>query len=386
VAFAALAFVACAAFADPGVQPTLTTDQIAAQMIKIHPKTVVFVFDVTGSTNANGVFSNERAATSELLRQGCVPGDRVVLLSFGTAYTKLFDEVLGTPPDFDTLIGDIPGATQPGHGTNIRLPHHAALRMIDQSLPEQGVIVLLTDSFNDQPLPADSSYPQYLQYYAPDSLTHYPHTPQNADYERLLKKLMPSGKLHEYGVGVEIADSGRPVERQPLTTAETDAGWQPPSAASQPHEKPTSNLPEIIGAVLVAGVVLIVFIVTRATAPLPVRLGLGDKSLPTDFRLRRGARIGLGGSLGAAGGADEVFPIRGLAEPAAFIRSASGSLEVVLGKPAEGVRVFHNGSPLEKAEPVRSGDEIRVSLPATETAAARDIRVAVRDPHEPLFT
>jgi len=217
-----LALAACRA--DDTPQPTLPVSTIAKQMAAIHPKTVVFVFDVSESTRANDVFSNERAATSELLREGCLPGDHVALLSFGTSYRTIFDETVGTPTNFDVPVSQLPGDPEPGHGTNIRLPHHAALKIVESSLPNPGVIVLLTDSFNDRPLDSDPAYAQYLQYYALDSLTHYPHTPENREYAALLARLMRSGKLHEYGVTPEAGHvilSGSFIKAIPLDAGDS---------------------------------------------------------------------------------------------------------------------------------------------------------------------
>src|SRR5580698_625418 len=53
--------------------PALAPADIATRIAGMHPKTVVFVFDVTMSTEHNGVFQTERAATASLLRDGCDP-------------------------------------------------------------------------------------------------------------------------------------------------------------------------------------------------------------------------------------------------------------------------------------------------------------------------
>jgi hypothetical protein len=371
--------------AAPPAAPSqpLSADQIAAQIKSLHPKTVVFVFDVTESTNHNGVFSNERAATATILRDGCEAGDRVVLESFGTSYKTVFDQTLSGPADVDTLVDEMPPSTEPGHGTNIRLPHHAALKLIAQSPDAQGVIVLLTDSFNDRPLPTDATYPDYLSYYTLDSLTHYPPTPQNSDYASLLARLLTSGRLHQYGVGIGIAEDGRPIERLPVAAGEGDDDTAPAVSAPPPPAKPQSPLPLILGIAGVAVVGLVAWGVSAANRPVPLRLKLGDKSLPRDFRLKPGSKVALGGALGFSAPGDEVFPLAGVTKPIAFAQAERGGITSLLpGELPEGGRVYHNGVSLEAPVTLHSGDEIRISVPDPASPLPKDYRLHVVDPKE----
>lgn len=361
----------------------MSADQIAAQIKPLHPKTVVLVFDVTESTQRNGVFSTEREASATIVREGCRNGDHVVLESFGTDFKTVYDRTLASAADIDDFVQSMPAAPESGHGTNIRLPHSAALKLIDRERPHPGVVVLLTDSFNDRPLPTDATYPKYLSYYSLDSLTHYPDTPENKEYSGLLADLLKSGKLHQYGVGIGIADDGRPIERLPVSAAQGDADVAAAPQSTQSKETPQSPLPYIIGIVVVLLIAVAAAVRHISTKPTPVRLRLGDKSLPKDYHLRPNEKVGLGGSLGIASSGEEVFPIAGLAKPVAYVQPAGGgTLSLTPAELPADVRVYYNGVLLESPVSLRAGDEIRISATDPATAIPKDYRVHVVDDHE----
>ena len=368
--------------------PAKSPDQIAAEIVKVHPKTLILVFDVSASTKNGGIFGQERAASATLLRQGCVSGDRVILETFGTAYKQVFDMTLQSSGDASALIDKLPQDIEPGHGTNIRWPHHEALKVINDGLPKPGVIVLLTDSFNDRPLTTDKTYTDYLNYYTLKGLTVYPESAQNRDYERLLAKLKDSGKLTQYGVGVGIADTGRPIERLPVGPGQGDpdtatTNLQPTVINPVGREKSGSSLPLIIGGLVAALALGGLAVYSFLNRPVPVRLTLGDKGTPRDYRLKPNAKIGLGGTLTSAAPGDDSFPLAGLPVPAAFIQAKSGSATLKLGPAFDslpGLKVFHNGAALENPAPLRIGDEIRLLLPVTDSSPPREHRVHFADP------
>jgi len=377
------------------VPAPLSPASIAARIKPLKAKTVIFVFDVTESTRHGGVFTQERAATATLLRQGCSPGDRVILLPFGTGYTTAFDKTLAGPADVDPLIDQIPAAPAPGHGTNIRLPHHAALKLIARAQACPAVIVLLTDSFNDRPDLTDPNYPKYLAYYTLKGLTVYPDTRENRDYERLLRTLTAIGCLHQYGVDVGIASDGRPIERLPVGPGQgdSDAGATtetPTVLAPTGTAKPGSLLPLLLGLLLAAVLLGLLFWFLTRRRPVPLRLKLGDKGLPRDFRLLPGTRLALGGTPGMAQGTADVFPLAGVAAPAAFIQPERGCLTLTPAPPADGspalvTTIFHNGVALKQLAPLRVGDDLRVAVPATGADSEREHRIRVEDPRGPVF-
>ncbi len=370
----------------------LSPDAIAAQIKPLKDKTVILVFDVTESTRHGGVFSEERAASATLLRSGCSAGDRVILIPFGTGYKRVFDTTIKSPADADTLIDQLPTAPAPGHGTNIRWPHHEALKLIAQEHLCPAVVVLLTDSYNDRPDLTDPNYPKYRAYYTLKGLTVYPNSPENRDYERLLGQLTQTGCLHQYGVGVALAANDRPIERLPVGPGEGD------SSAADTAETPTilsasgpaashSLLPLILGAVLAALLLALLAWYLLSRRPVPVRLRLGAKALPRDYRLTPGASLALGGAPGAASGSQDTFPLAGLAAPVALVRAERGGLSLVPSPPTGDTSpaLYHNGLLLQQPTPLRVGDDLRISVPATATEAEREHRIQVLDPHGPAF-
>ena len=380
----------------------LPSDVIAAQLKPIHPKTVVMVFDVTGSTKYGGVFSREREAAATILRKGCDIGDHVVLLKFGTGYSAVIDTIIHDPADAIQLVDKIPPSVEPGHGTNIRWPHAEALKIVQQGLPNPGRIILMTDSFNDGPDASDPNMVHYNDYYSSGGLTKYPKTAANKRYETLLRVLKKSGKLKQYGVGVSIARSGRPIERLPVAPGESDdnadsSSQIPTSVPNAEDTRSSSRLPWIaaVGG-LTAAAIILWFVLSRR--PMPVRLSVGTKGFPTDFRVRPGERIAIGGpSTGTIDGA-QVLPLSGVLNPVAWLRAERSGIVIT---PAAGpivpssdhiergeceiTRVFHNGIRLAQTSPVKVDDEIRVAVPAGTQSAEREYRVRVLDPSGPLF-
>ncbi len=371
-------------------QPQPGPSAIAARLAQVHPKTVIFVFDVTMSTRHGGVFQIERAATSTILRKGCVPGDHVILISFGTSTRTVFDRVLASPADAVSLLDLIPPAPEPGRGTNIRLPHHQALERVESGLPEPGAIILLTDSFNDSPAPDDPNMASYNAYYSPKGLTVYPHTPENADYERLLRTLKASGKLYQFGVGVGIAPSGRPIERIP-TMAESDdpeaatASIQLTEPAAT-HEARIGDRPFVVIGCFSVILIGLIWAALALAKPTPVRLILGDRGMPRDYRLKSGARVCLGGALDNCRPGDDFFPLAGLPGPSGYVTASGGGLVLTpLETGNAPARVFHNGVPLELPVPLKYGDEIRVSLAPTPAGPPQEFRIRFADPKAPIF-
>jgi len=388
--FAALALLIL--LTSPSTAQTLSPAAIARQIKLLKSKTLILVFDVTESTRHGGVFSEERAASATLLRAGCSPGDRVILVPFGTGYKTVFDTKLKSPADADALIDQLPTAPAPGHGTNIRWPHHEALKLASREHLCPVVVVLLTDSFNDRPDLTDPNYPKYRAYYTLKGLLVYPNSAENTDYERLLAKLSASGCLHQYGVGVNIAADGRPIERLPAGPGQGDgnAGTTtetPTVLAASGTGKPSSLLPLILGSLLALLLLLALLWYFLSRRPIPVRLRLGAKSLPRDYRLPPGATLALGGTPSVASTNADSFPLAGLLSPVALIKAERGALSLVpvpsSADPAPALS--HNGLRLQQPAPLRVGDDLRVSVPATATEAEREHRIEVLDPRGPSF-
>jgi hypothetical protein len=362
----------------------------------IKDKTVIFVFDVSGSMRGENM-RRAREATIGILREGTSPGDRVVLFTFGAGTKKVFDKTLESQADKAELIGQVPSRPEEGAGTNIRRPHHEALKILEQAQPKPGAVILLTDSFNDEPRPADPSYSDYLRYYTTGGqLTKYPDTPENRDYERLLQKLYRSRRVKAYGIGVQIDESGRPGERLPQAAPSVATPPPAPVASSRVREeKPASPLPWILlgGAALLALLAGLILPGLLRTATFRITGGPGGAK---EFGLKNGQTVRVGGK--GASFAGDAYPLPGLDEPSAEIRASRGQLRLApigvaaatSAVPATGggnqtslPRVFHNGLPLEKEEPLGYGDEIRVSVPdSTGVGVPREFRLKLDDPRK----
>ncbi len=349
-------------------------------------KVLVFVFDVSASMRTpvpggeNGQTNLQRAreAAITLIREATAPGDRVVLLTFGAGYKTVFDKTLASEGDKDALADQVPSEVGTGAGTNIRKPHHDALKLLDAARPRPGAVVLLTDSYNDEPKRDDPAYPTYLKYYVPGGrLNKYPDTPENRDYERLLRKM----RRAQYGVGVQIDATGRPVERAPTTAAPPPVEAAPtPAATPAPVEK-SPDVPWPWIALGLAALGLGAFLLLGSARPVPLRVS-GGPGGAKDFSLKAGQSLRLGGE--GAAHAFDAYPLPGVLEaPAAIVQAGRGGQFRLLpggGNPPAGARVFHNGLPLEREAALGYGDEVRVSVPDPATGVAKEFRLKFDDP------
>ena len=353
-------------------------------------KTLIFVFDVSGSMKGANM-SRAREATINILREATNVGDRVVLFTFGAGTEKVFDQKIAIEADKAALINKVPFAPQEGAGTNIRKPHHEALKILDAEQQKPGAIILLTDSFNDQPKPTDAAFAEYKKYYIPgDRLTKYPDTPENRDYERLLAKLSRTRKVKAYGIGVQIDEAGRPEERLPQAAPEATAAPTEPAVDPTPAKKDDISLWVwgLLGALVLGG--LIAGLLLSGNKPIVVRI-TGVPGGAKDFTIKGSQGFTLGG--GAGFGAD-VLAIPGVKEPLAMVTSKSGEMRLVPGNgktppaPAPagnqtgGLRVYHNGVALEKEAALRFGDEVRVTVPDETTGVPKDFRLRFEDPKQ----
>lgn len=386
-------------FASPAIQDAtgrapVSPDQIAARIHNVSPKTVVFVFDVTASTRANGVFSDERAATATILRNGCVPGDHVVILKFGTNVVRTVDTVLKSNSESASIAeNSLPPSIEPGHGTNIRWPHHEALKIVKHDLPNHGVIILLTDSFNDRPVLSDPNYSKYLDYYSLKGLTVYPHTYANRQYEKLLLSLHSRAALSEFGVHVSIAPSGRPIERLPVGPGQGDAAGDAansvPVTVPYAHDKAQPQWSLYIAVGLFVLLAIIAAIVWALRRPTRIRLSLGKNSLPQDYVLGPGSKVLIGG----LGQHDPfIFPLPGTKTAYATINGIRGGMTINqthLEPDGEGavpeVRVFVNGVRVTSAIDLNYNDEIRVNVPAEGERLESEYKIKVINPHEASY-
>ena len=352
----------------------------------VSPKTLIFVFDVSGSMRGE-LMRRAREATITLIREGTQTGDRVVLYTFGADYKTVFDQTLHSEGNKRELIDLVPKAPENGAGTNIRKPHHEALKLLEKSLPEPGAVVLLTDSFNDEPKRDDPAYATYLDYYTPGGrLKKYPDTAENRDYERLLRLMTDSQKVKIFGIGVQIDQSGRPVEQLPVAESSPAPATNTALPASTPiitvgGDAKKGGLPiewlaglGALALLVFAG--LLAFL--RGSKPVPLRIK-GSPSGAHDFEIGSGQTVRLGG---VSAHSFDGYALPGFDAPVATLRAAGGRFSVT---PAtqEGstapVNVSLNGLPLERESPLNFGDEVRVFAPGLN-GTTKEYRLIFDDP------
>jgi hypothetical protein len=354
--------------AAPETAPSL--EAVQSRLHGVSPKTVVVLFDQSGSMETNDTLVNAREATIKLLRGAVQPGDRVVLTAFDNAPHPILDQRISGEDDLQKVIDAVPGHVSQTQGTNIRWAHHQVLRMLEKQQPAHSFIVVVTDSFNDPPGQNDPRMADYLKYYDRHSLTRYPDTPENQDYERLLEKRHQL-RVETLGIGVEIdEDTGRPKEQWPKAA--------PVSQAPAPTEEPARNEtpPSSFNPWwLVAGLGLAALLVIAAAVLRPM-LSAEDVVLVEGARQAGPFRMGSGSvvELGGPGHGDGAFgvPIPGTAAPVAFLRRGGGAyrLEIAPLPERDPPEVRVNGQAVQKVQPLRFSDEIQVRVPRPEGARA----------------
>ena len=360
-------------------------------------KKIVFIFDVSGSMRSQGMLKRAREAAARIVRYAARPGDDVLLLTFGAGYDS-FEKKIENADDRAALLARIPSGTGPDAGTNIRRPHHEALKFLERTIAgnnDAAAIIVLTDSFNDEPKPDSEAFSDYKRYYTPGGqLLKYPPTAENRDYERLLNELVRSGRVKQYGVGVGFAESGRPIERLPQTAPAPGDVPAPPPPVVEPRATKPPPPPFPYGWVIGAGVVLIGGLIAASSLLTTTALRItGGSEGAKDFSVGGGKAIRIGGE--GANFSPDAYGVPGTKQAAATIRGSRGLLTISpgaskmdakvkttpAGNETGGARVFINGVPLESESPLNFGDEVRISLP-TEGGGTRDVRLKFDDPRK----
>src|SRR5438552_3982476 len=93
--------------AAPDTAPNL--EAVQARLASISPKTVVVLFDISGSMEKNDTLVNAREATIKLLHGAVKPGDRVMITAFDVAPKKLIDQRVTGDADLQAVIDAVPG-------------------------------------------------------------------------------------------------------------------------------------------------------------------------------------------------------------------------------------------------------------------------------------
>jgi hypothetical protein len=354
--------------AAPETAPSL--EAVQARLASVSPKTVVVLFDVSGSMEKNDTLVNAREATIKLLQGAVKPGDRVVLTAFDVAPKRVIDQRVTGDADLQAVIDAVPGHVSQTEGTNIRWAHHQVLRTLEKLQPAHSYVVVVTDSFNDPPARTDPRMSDYLKYYDPKSLTRYPDTPENRDYERLLRKRHML-RVETLGLGVEIdEDSGRPKEQWPKAAPVSEETTATPEPAQNPAPRSAFNPLWLIAAVAAVALALfaVMFLKPLLSAEDVVLVEGTRQAGP--FRMASGSVVELGGT-GHGDGAFGV-PIPGTAAPVAFLRRGGSAYRLELAPPPErdAPEITVNGEAVQKTRPLRFADEIQVRVRKPDGARA----------------
>lgn len=352
--------------ADESVLRRIETDLASS-----HPKTVALVIDVSGSMSDENRLQRARKSAFWIVRNVVGVGDRVLVYPFSGSFTTAVDRVVRSTADRKAVLEAIPFEPVAGKGTNIRRAHHRALEECLESAPSAG-IVLVTDSYNDQPDAQGPDWDHYRQYYVPGAaLDRYPDTPENRAYEDLLARFRQRGG-RTYGIGVEIdPQSGRPVERLPkeLPSAPITAPPSPSGSDGQATRSVSTQpwVPVLIGSLVLLGVGGLV----AWRRPVFLRLDGPGGGKDVDFRLAPGIVLRIGGTVGSA--TTDAVPVAGSNEEAAVVRLRGRSPELV-ARSSTGIRVQHNGMVVDAPVVLRDGDEIRVVVENGTAGVARESR------------
>jgi von Willebrand factor type A domain len=355
--------------------------EIVTELKTKTPKCILLIVDVSESMRVDDYTHKMHDAAETILKEGLSEGDQAVLYTFGAGSKKIFDEAPSTPAARRKLIEQVPLKPESGEGTNIRQPHHEALKLARAS-GKTPFIVILTDSFNDPPKNSPDAYNEYLKYYTPGKLEVYPNTPENQDYETQLAWMNRSGGK-TFGVGVEIMPSGRPKERFKIAPKETTPASAEPSSQNTSSASPPPPKSEEFPIGLLIGVagVALAGVLYALLRPKPMPLRIAGSGPPRDFDVRGNTVLRLGGEGGSA--ALDAYPIVGTREVVALVKGGRGQLTLE-PQPSTKARVYHNGVPLEKSSSLRYGDEVRVSLLDPNGTLLRETRLKFSDPNQTI--
>ena len=117
---------------------------------------------------------------------------------------------------------------------------------------------------------------------------------------------------------------------------------------------------------------------------MPLRI-TGGTAGQKDFQVKGGSPVRIGGD--GANFTSDAYPLPGVKETVATVTGSRGSFSLQpIPQLPEGLRVYHNGVPLQGTVPLRYGDEVRVSVPDADgvSGVTKEIRLKFSDPNKPF--
>ncbi|MFM7188236.1 MAG: vWA domain-containing protein [Armatimonadota bacterium] len=349
---------------------------ILASIEQKRPDYIALIQDVSGSMLTNGMMTKARQAALRVVKEAAVQGTYVRIVGVNASEHLLYDGLISSNTDRKKALDAIPYKALDGAGTNLRLPHHAALRQALERGAKSPVIVFVTDSYNDAPRDNPTELNNYASYYDKGGdLTKIAKTSTGDAYRRDIAAFAANGG-RTFGFGVNIdASSHRPVERSPkdITTPVTES--KPIAPANIPPPPPDDPIwPYLLGGVVLIGVAGIVFLLNNRK-PLAVSIEMGTRS-GRDLVFRGGDAVGIGG---LAAGCTQTLPFPGNTGAIALLMLERGVLVAkpvsASGQPPRWV-LSVNGVDVSgtAAIPVRVGDTLRIRSVAGDTESIAEYR------------
>lgn len=340
------------------------------------PDYIALIQDVSGSMLTNGMMTKARQAALRVVKEAAVQGTYVRIVGVNASEHILFDGPIASNKDRKEALDAIPYKALEGAGTNLRLPHHAALRQALDRGAKSPVIVFVTDSYNDAPRDNPTELKDYANYYDKGGdLTKIAKTSTGEAYRRDIASFAAIGG-RTFGFGVSIdASSHRPVERSPKDITPPAKVSKPVAPSSIPPPPPDEPLwPYLLGGAMIVAVAGTVFAL-RNRKPLAVSVEIGARS-GRDLVFRGGDAVGIGG---LAAGCTQSLPFPGNSGAIALLMLERGVLVAksvtVSGQSAKWI-LSVNGVDVTGAAtvPVRVGDTLRIRSVAVDTDSIAEHR------------
>lgn len=340
------------------------------------PDYIALIQDVSGSMLTNGMMTKARQAALRVVKEAAVQGTYVRIVGVNASEHVLFDGPIASNKDRKSALDAIPYKALEGAGTNLRLPHHAALRQALDRGAKSPVIVFVTDSYNDAPRDNPAELKDYANYYDKGGdLAKIAKTSTGDAYRRDIAEFAANGG-RTFGFGVSIdASSHRPVERSPKDIATPAKESRPVASADVPPPPPDDPIwPYFLGgAVLIAAAGAVYVLKNRK--PVAVSIEMGTRS-SRDLVFRGGDVVGIGG---LAAGCTQSLPFPGNSGAIALLMLDRGNLVAksvaASGQPTRWVLSINgvdvNGT---SSVPVRVGDTLRIRSVAGDTESVADHR------------
>ena len=340
------------------------------------PDYIALIQDVSGSMLTNGMLTKARQAALRVIKEAAVQGTYVRIVGVNATEHVLFDGPIKSSKDRKAALDAIPYKALDGAGTNLRKPHHTALRQALDSGAKSPVIVFVTDSYNDAPRGNTEELANYAAYYDKGGdLAKIAASPIGKTYRTDIAEYAARGG-RTFGFGVEVdALSHRPVERSPKDISTPKPDVKPVAPASVPP--PASDDP--IWPYLLGGAVIVAvaggLYALKNRKPLAVSIEMGSRS-GRDLVFRGGDAVGIGG---LAAGCTQTLPFPGNTGAIAMLTLDRG---VLVAKPVSAVGASTlwvlsvNGVDVSgtSSVPVRVGDTLRIRSIAGDTETVAEYR------------